>query len=96
MRTHNTIKTTLSSYFASDRNVVWNIVRHPFSVESEALIIISDAGVLRPFLVILHDVAADEKLDDGVETALETHEESDTDEDASDQLHSVRQHSSSN
>ena len=82
------------SNITSDGDVVRNIVGHPLSVEGETLLII-DTGVLRPLLVSLHDVAADQELDNGEETALERHEQSDADEDPSHQLHSMGQHGSS-
>ena len=62
---------------------------HPFPVQCEAFLL-TDAGVLWPLLVLLHNVAADEQLDETNETGLKDDQDDDGDEDGSDGLYSVR------
>ena len=63
---------------------------HPFPVQCEAFLL-TDAGVLRALLVLLHNAAGDEKLDDTDETGQEGYQNDDCDEERSDCLYSVRQ-----
>jgi len=63
-------------------------VRHPLPVEGEALLL-ADAGALRRVLVMLHDIAANEKLDDSEDAGLEDDEDVDGEEDGADCLHAV-------
>ena len=63
---------------------------HPLPVQSKAFLL-TDAGVLWALLVLLHNVAGDEKLDDTSETGQEGEQDDDGDEECSDCLYSVRQ-----
>ena len=63
---------------------------HPLPIQCEAFLL-TDAGVLRALLVLLHNVAGDEKLDDTDETGQEGYQNDDCDEECSDCLYSVRQ-----
>ena len=62
---------------------------HPFPVQCEAFLL-TDAGALWSPLVLLHNVAADEKLHDTEETGQEYDQDVDGYEDGSDCLYSVR------
>ena len=62
---------------------------HPFPVQCEALLL-TDARALWSLFVLLHNVAADEQLDDAEETGQEYDQDDDGYEDGSDCFYSVR------